>query len=198
MALNLKQEIFVSEYLVSGNATQAAIKAGYSADTARAQGSRLLTHVDVKSELAKRQVAYTEAMEHKAAHRHITKERWLEEVGAMAMADVTEMFTPGVNGKLTMTIEDIKARKLGRLIRKIRVLPNGKLEFEMHPKLPALELLAKAYGWVKEQVELSGEVATGPALDREDLRQIFADPATAAAARTIALKLSKPKGEANG
>jgi phage terminase small subunit len=42
-----KQAAFVREYLIDRNATQAAIRAGYSADTAKQQGSRLLTKVDI-------------------------------------------------------------------------------------------------------------------------------------------------------
>ena len=47
MALTPKQERFVEEYLVDLNATQAAIRAGYSAKTAEWQGPQLLgkTHV---------------------------------------------------------------------------------------------------------------------------------------------------------
>lgn len=45
--LTPKQERFVREYLVDLNATQAAIRAGYSKATAKQQGSRLLTHADV-------------------------------------------------------------------------------------------------------------------------------------------------------
>jgi len=43
---------FVAEYLVDLNATQAALRAGYSARTARAQGARLLTNVDIAREIA--------------------------------------------------------------------------------------------------------------------------------------------------
>lgn len=42
-----KQELFCKEYLVDLNATQAAIRAGYSKRTAKSQGQRLLTHVDI-------------------------------------------------------------------------------------------------------------------------------------------------------
>lgn len=52
-ALNHKQAAFVREYLICGNATQAAVKAGYSASTAKQQGSRLLTNVDVQAAIAK-------------------------------------------------------------------------------------------------------------------------------------------------
>lgn len=45
--LSAKQEIFCREYLVDLNATQAAIRAGYSEKTAVKQGSRLLTNADI-------------------------------------------------------------------------------------------------------------------------------------------------------
>lgn len=48
MALTPKQEAFVNEYLISWNATQAAIKAGYSEKTARAIGAENLTKPDIK------------------------------------------------------------------------------------------------------------------------------------------------------
>lgn len=50
--LNDKQARFVDEYLVDLNATQAAIRAGYSARTAYAQGQRLLKHVEVQKAVA--------------------------------------------------------------------------------------------------------------------------------------------------
>ena len=46
--LTPKQAAFVREYLVDLNATQAAIRAGYSKRTAKSQGQRLLTNVDVQ------------------------------------------------------------------------------------------------------------------------------------------------------
>ena len=50
-----KQQRFVTEYLVDLNATQAAIRAGYSRKTAQQQGSRLLTNVVVKRAIAAQQ-----------------------------------------------------------------------------------------------------------------------------------------------
>ena len=44
-----KQQRFIDEYLIDFNATQAAIRAGYSSDTAKQQGSRLLSNVDVRA-----------------------------------------------------------------------------------------------------------------------------------------------------
>jgi len=47
--VNAKQERFVAEYLVSLNATQAAVAAGYSAKTAYSIGGRLLKHVEIST-----------------------------------------------------------------------------------------------------------------------------------------------------
>ena len=49
--MNDKRRAFVREYLIDLNATQAAIRAGYSPKTARAQGHRLLTDADIQGEL---------------------------------------------------------------------------------------------------------------------------------------------------
>lgn len=52
--LTQKQLRFIDEYIISGNATQAAIKAGYSKKTARKIGQENLTKPDIKAELARR------------------------------------------------------------------------------------------------------------------------------------------------
>lgn len=47
--LNEKQEAFCREYIIDLNATQAAIRAGYSAKTASSQGERLLRNAEIKA-----------------------------------------------------------------------------------------------------------------------------------------------------
>ena len=44
-----RQELFIQEYIKTGNATSSAIKAGYSKRTARSIGQRLLKNVDIKN-----------------------------------------------------------------------------------------------------------------------------------------------------
>lgn len=61
--MNDRQRRFVEEYLVDLNATQAAIRAGYAERTARSQGQRLLTKVDVAAEIEKRQAERSERTE---------------------------------------------------------------------------------------------------------------------------------------
>ena len=63
MALAPKRHRFVTEYLVDLNATQAAIRAGYSPKTAQQQGSRLLTNVVVKQAIAAQHAGQLKAVE---------------------------------------------------------------------------------------------------------------------------------------
>lgn len=49
MKLTAKQRLFADEYIKSGNATQSAIKAGYSPKTVRSIGQENLTKPDIKS-----------------------------------------------------------------------------------------------------------------------------------------------------
>ena len=66
-----KQESFCREYLVDLNATAAAHRAGYSERTAKQQGSRLLTNVDV-------QAAIAEAQEARAKRTSLTQDAVVE------------------------------------------------------------------------------------------------------------------------
>jgi len=55
MQMTPKQLNFVDEYLVDFNASRAAVMAGFSPHTAKVQGSRLLTNVNVKALVMQRQ-----------------------------------------------------------------------------------------------------------------------------------------------
>ena len=54
MALNAKQQRFALEYLVDYNATQSAIRAGYSRKTAGAQAHKLLKNAEIAEEIKKK------------------------------------------------------------------------------------------------------------------------------------------------
>lgn len=78
--LTANQQRFVDEYLVDLNATQAAIRAGYSARTAKQQGARLLTNADVAA-------AVTERKRSRAERVQIDADEVLAKVHAVAFAD---------------------------------------------------------------------------------------------------------------
>ncbi|AOG22057.1 terminase small subunit [Acidovorax sp. RAC01] len=82
--LTPKQQRFVDEYMVDLNATQAAIRAGYSAHTANEQGSRLLANVSV-------QAAISIARKAQQERTGITADRVLTEIALVAFADAREL-----------------------------------------------------------------------------------------------------------
>ena len=69
MALTPKQERFVQEYLCDLNATQAAIRAGYSENTARAIASENLSKPDIADAIAEARAKVAEKAEWSATER---------------------------------------------------------------------------------------------------------------------------------
>lgn len=98
--LNDRQQLFAQEYLVDLNATQAAIRAGYSQKTARSQGERLLTNVDIAA-------AIKDGIQERIKKTQITAERVLLELAAIAFMDIEKLTEVG--GKIT---DKLKALEL--------------------------------------------------------------------------------------
>lgn len=86
-----KQELFCQEYLIDLNATQAAIRAGYSEATARSLGQENLTKPDIQARIAELNKSRLEAL-------GISQNRVLEEYAKIAFFDIREVF--GVDGGL--------------------------------------------------------------------------------------------------
>lgn len=105
MALTAKQQRFVDEYLKDLNATQAAIRAGYSKKTADQQASRLLTNVKVRAYLAERQ-------DDRSKRTEITQDMVLNELAKIGFSDIrkvvrwgTTEIVAGVDDEGEATIE---------------------------------------------------------------------------------------------
>ena len=84
LGLTEKQQRFVDEYLVDLNATQAAIRAGYSPHTANEQGAQLLAKLSV-------QHAVREARSAQQKRTAITADTVLMEIANIALADAREL-----------------------------------------------------------------------------------------------------------
>lgn len=80
MSLSEKQKRFVEEYLIDLNATQAAIRSGYSEKTAKSQGQRLLTKVDVATAVAAAQAK-------RSKRTQVTQDRVIEELAKIGFSD---------------------------------------------------------------------------------------------------------------
>ncbi|WP_312588187.1 terminase small subunit [Comamonas terrigena] len=85
MELTPKQERFVAEYLIDLNATQAAIRTGYSAKTAASQGARLLKQGGVAR-------AVQAAQQARAMRTEITQDRVLQELARIAFFDIRRLY----------------------------------------------------------------------------------------------------------
>ena len=108
LGLTEKQQRFVDEYLVDLNATQAAIRAGYSAKTALQQGPRLLGNVGVQS-------AVQEAMAKRQARTNITQDRVLQELARLAFFDPRKMFHGDGSPKAIHELDDDTAAAVSGL-----------------------------------------------------------------------------------
>lgn len=142
---NDKQEQFCKEYLIDLNATQAAIRAGYSEKTARQQGQRLLTKVDIQNRIAELKAERSRRIE-------ITADMVVQEIAKIAFSDLGDFMTWNVDGEVSMlpqedidtaALQSIKSNRILRPIGEDEEIIDASLEVKLHPKMKALELLYK-------------------------------------------------------
>ena len=94
--LTNKQKCFVQEYLIDLNATQAAIRAGYSKKTAGITGFHTL-------KIPKIQAAITRAMQARSKRTEISQDRVLEELARLAFIDPVDFYDD--NGNLLSIVD---------------------------------------------------------------------------------------------
>jgi phage terminase small subunit len=157
MTITAKQQKFVAEYLVDLNATQAAIRAGYSAKTAEQQGSRLLSNAKVAEAVQAGQGRI-------AAKLEITAEMVAAELAKIGFANMADYITivggePAVDlSNMTrdqaaavqeVTVEDFKDGR-GEDARDVR-----RVKFKLSDKRAALVDLGKHLGMFREQIDVN-------------------------------------------
>lgn len=142
-----KREIFAREYLKDLNATQAAIRAGYSKKTAHVQGPRLLQNAAVKALVDKLKQQRNERLETSA-------DKVIRELCMIAHVDIGEIFTEDGKMKPLSEIKPEVRRAMAGLEvedlfdvddkgRRKRIGLTKKVK--MNDKIRALELLAKHF-----------------------------------------------------
>jgi len=152
-----RQRRFVQEYLVDLNATQAAIRAGYSAKTADVAGPRLLGNVRIAQAVAEGQAKV-------GARLEITAERVLKELARLAFLDIGTAFESDGRMKALADIpEDTRRAIAGLEIEEMfdgrgeeRVLAGQLRKVKLADKTRTLELLGRHLGMFRDKVELSG------------------------------------------
>lgn len=150
--LTAKQATFVAEYLVDLNATQAAIRAGYSADSADVIGSENLG----KPEIAE---AVERAMEARAARTGVTQDRVVQELARIAFGDMRKVTTWGPAGVSLVdssTLDDDDAAMVAEA-SETTSKEGGSLKVKAHDKVRALELLGRHLAMFTDKVEHGGK-----------------------------------------
>lgn len=148
--LTAKQQRFCDEYLVDLNATQAAIRAGYSEKTAYSQGQRLLKHVEVKAYIEKR-------MQEKDEELIATQDEVLKYLTAVMRREYAENVVVTVSEKKSFYEPDMNG-----VMRKVTEEKEEAQIVEIPARISdankAAELLGRRYGLFKDSVDLNGAI----------------------------------------
>jgi phage terminase small subunit len=152
--LTPKQAAFVEEHAIDMNATQAAIRAGYSAKTAKEQATRLLSNVHVAAAIAEGRAARSERTGIKA-------ERILAELARVAFFDIRKALNPDGSMKPLSALDDDTAAAIAGIelseIRDGDGVPIGTLKkIKIADKLVALDKLARNLGLLQDKITLQG------------------------------------------
>lgn len=127
--MTAKQKRFCQEYLIDLNATQAAIRAGYSEKTAYSMGQQLLKKLETKKYI----------------------EQQLKQIKTEKIADaqeVLEYLTSVMRGEQKEQVALLTGEGVQNLVQK---------DVSAKDRLKAAELIGKRYALFTEKVELQGE-----------------------------------------
>ena len=145
--LEPRQQRFVDEYLVDLNATQAAIRAGYSKKTAQPASSRLLSHVIIADAIAARRAKLSEKFE-------VTRDQMLREYAKIGFSDIRRAVRwSNAEGVVLVDSDEVD----GDTAAAIAEVSQGKdgLKLKFHDKRAALDSLSKILGF-NAPTEISG------------------------------------------
>lgn len=163
-----KQQRFVEEYLVDLNATQAAIRAGYSAKTAGQIGDENLKKPEIKEAIQARRKELSEKVE-------ITQERVLKEYARLAFLDPRKLFD---NTGAPLPIQDLDDDTAAAIIG-LDVVQVGNaevgvgdvLKYKMADKKGALDSVARHLGMFNDKLDVKVTDALAERLARARSRK---------------------------
>lgn len=145
MSLNEKQRLFVAEYLVDLNATQAAIRAGYSRKTAGRTGHENLKKPEIAAAIAR-------AFDSRIERTEVSADRVLLEYARIGLSDMRQFASWGPDGVVWKTSDELDDGAAACVAEVSETVSEGgrTRRFKLHSKLAALDKLA-------QHVKLFGE-----------------------------------------
>lgn len=155
--LTARQQRFVAEYLISGNGTQAAIKAGYSAHTANVTAAQTLAKPYIQAALAVKQAKVFKKLE-------LTHERVTNEIARLAFFDPRDLFHPdGTPKQINELSDDTAACISGLEVVEMyagtgpnQVITGAIKKYKIADKNSALEKAAKILGLFEKDNSQNG------------------------------------------
>lgn len=149
MPITVKQQRFVEEYLVDLNATQAALRAGYSPHTAKEQAARLLSKANVAAEIEK-------AIQARSERTRITADRVVWELASMGLYDPGDIAQAEIKGPrdIASLPDQVRRAIIGWSWDRY-----GNFVLKLSPKTPSLELIGRHLGMFKDKLEVTGSVS---------------------------------------
>lgn len=145
--MTAKQKLFIEEYLIDLNATQAAIRAGYSPDSARQSGADNMKNPYISARIE-------QAMAERSRRTGISQERVIRELARLAFVNPTDVINmkdatlkESSNTDDTAAIQSVKVKSFGE--------DGIEREIKMADKLRALELLGKHLGMFQNNLNVN-------------------------------------------
>ena len=145
-----RQKRFIAEYLIDLNATQAAIRAGYSVKTAGSIGDENLKKPEINSAIAKE-------MAKRSKRTGVNQDRVVLELAKIAFVNASDVIDAD-----TATVRDNATADDTAAIQsiKVKVFPTKdgegvEREIKLGDKLKALELLGKHLGMWNDKLDLN-------------------------------------------
>jgi len=148
VALTKKQKVFCEEYLIDLNATQAAIRAGYSVESAGSIGSENLEKPEIRARI-------DEALAERSKRTGINADRVLREIARIAFVNAADVINFDSATISESASEDDTAAIASVKVKTIPTADGEGVEREIRlaDKLKALELCGKHLGMFKDNPE---------------------------------------------
>jgi phage terminase small subunit len=174
MTLNKKRRAFVEHYLATWNAAEAARLAGYSVKTARQQGSRMLTNVDIQAAIKERIAELSMGADEVLLR--LTEQARAEYAQFFKVVEIppSDEYPTGIYD-VTFDFEACQAAGKIHLVKQVKYDRNGNLEVQFYDAQTALVQIGRTHSLFKDRHDLTSgdeKIESDDILREDILRQL--------------------------